>query len=60
MRTFVLSFALLSFSAAAAPPGAELESLWQDLRAGGNVLFLRHPEASVGNDVEGPPDCDKH
>ncbi len=63
MRQALPLFALLPLFAVAAPPDAPIEPLLASMRGGGYVIFVRHPEASIGNDSEGLPewwkDCSK-
>jgi phosphohistidine phosphatase SixA len=56
-------FPLLPILAFAADPPGMTAALANDLKHGGFVLFVRHPDASIGNDSAGPgewwKDCAK-
>jgi hypothetical protein len=64
MRSIVLFAVFLPLLALAAPPdpAPSIATLASELRAGGYIFFVRHPEASVGNDSDSPEwwkDCAK-
>ncbi len=48
------SLALAGSATGSAQPSPSTASLAEMLRAGGNVIYLRHMNADVGNDVPGP------
>lgn len=54
---------LAALAALAADPDVSLATLSRELRGGGYIFFVRHPEASIGNDSDGVPewwkDCAK-
>jgi phosphohistidine phosphatase SixA len=63
MHARLLLVLMLPLFAIAAETVQAVDSLLKSMRAGGYVLFVRHPEASVGNDSDGVPewwkDCSK-
>ena len=63
MRGLIHSLIAMPLLALAADPAADPAALAKQLQGGGYVLFVRHPDASIGNDTEAGPewwkDCAK-